>query len=1086
MSIQQFGKKFPILLKTPNPKGAVELIEIIGKGNYGNVYKGRLTATNEYTAVKVVLLKEEELRETLLEMEFLKSCNHKNVTKFMGLFLKGFDLWICMELCGGGALDSIYRNLRKSLTEDQICSIMFEAIEGLDYIHKNAIIHRDIKAGNLFLTEGGEVKLGDFGVSAKLQHAYGRARTFIGTPYWMAPEVIMCDPESPSSYNASYNTKADIWSIGITAIEIADKNPPLSDIHPMRALTLIPTSELGLSKPKNWSKLFVEFIAICLTKDPNKRPSAEDLLKHPFLQRARTLRRDAILQDMIQKAKMGKEKSKLGIPVDDDEEFANFDQIVPEEIKNTLPPSQLTKMGSDSNIQQQRIISPSVLAVIEQNAGDPGFKEDGNPQNRLVNPVVIGPFFKVEILTSDYFSHYLLIGTDKALYYIDTSLPKDQQIPVELIINTRFKQIKVLEDYGVMMALSGKNSHIRQYNLASIKKLIRHSTGMSAQMIMNAGRNNNDEDEVYRLKNEEKIDDETTILSKWVNDYTKILATKDALSFAIERTETSVHMSVLFRQDIILFEWAKDPYLRFMKVKAFWLPETPKVMSVLHDGIVVSEIYLGYTNEANIVSVNDSHVSELPVSSDFIRAQPSNPGNSDRPRWQQFIQIPFSPEQKKLLQGTIRPMGTINKKLMAAVGPTINRQKKSTVDTRTFLATFGAVSRVVDIMGRPISTLQYGFGNPNGDFGSGYGIRWVDGPPKETIIIENKFVLSVGQNSLEVAVWRTGEVVQVLRHVNSIKLLQTTENGIYLYIGKKKRGGFIYKLEETAQAKALSQQMPHIPQPQPQQQKQPIPPPSRNYNQPNITSQMPQRQIPPRQQNPQPVRHSTQPNQQRVSPMLSPAQPYARPPGQNYARPPPVQNYSRPAPQNYPRPPAPRQQRSTPPSSMQPQLRSPRNSPQYSNRPQVDHNGYNRPAQGYQRPAPNRAASTPASRQDYYGTGVSSVSNNSSYSQYYQNQPQPNNYNMRDDSRESYDYRESHDYRQTYDSYERHDRYDGYEDYYDSYSSDRSRERDRRQNSLYSNYSSSNQSYSQYSDSRQSRQPSHQQQQRQYQQMNKH
>jgi len=282
MSIQQFGKKFPILLKTPNPKGAVELIEVIGKGNYGNVYKGRLTATNEMTAVKVVLLKEDELRETLLEMEFLKMCNHRNITKFMGLFLKGFDLWICMELCGGGALDSVYRNLRKSLTEDQICSIMFESIEGLDYIHKLGIIHRDIKAGNLFLTEQGEIKLGDFGVSAKLQHAQGRARTFIGTPYWMAPEVIMCDPESPTSYNASYNSKADIWSIGITGIEIADKNPPLSDIHPMRALTLIPTSDLGLAKPKNWSKLFVEFIAICLTKDPNKRPSAEDLLKHPF------------------------------------------------------------------------------------------------------------------------------------------------------------------------------------------------------------------------------------------------------------------------------------------------------------------------------------------------------------------------------------------------------------------------------------------------------------------------------------------------------------------------------------------------------------------------------------------------------------------------------------------------------------------------------------------------------------------------------------------------------------------------------------------------------------------------------------
>jgi len=1050
MSIQQFGKKFPILLKTPNPKGAVELIEVIGKGNYGNVYKGRLTATNEMTAVKVVLLKEEELRETLLEMEFLKMCNHRNITKFMGLFLKGFDLWICMELCGGGALDSVYRNLRKSLTEDQICSIMFESIEGLDYIHKIGIIHRDIKAGNLFLTEQGEIKLGDFGVSAKLQHAQGRARTFIGTPYWMAPEVIMCDPESPTSYNASYNSKADIWSIGITAIEIADKNPPLSDIHPMRALTLIPTSDLGLAKPKNWSKLFVEFIAICLTKDPNKRPSAEDLLKHPFLQRAKTLRRDAILADMIQKSKMGKEKSKLGIPVDDDEEFANFDQIVPEETKNTLPPSQLNKQGSEPNVQPQRIVSPSVLEVIETSYHDTGFNEDGNPQNRLVNPIVIGPFFKTEVLTSDYFSHYLLLGTEKALYYIDVSLPKEQQIPVELIINTRFKQIKILEDYGVMMALSGKNNHIRQYNLASIKKLIRHSTGVSAQMIMNAGRNN-EEDEVYKLKSEEKIDDEKTILSGWVNDYTKILATKDALSFIIERTETSVHMSVLFRQDIILFEWAKDPYLKFMKVKAFWLPETPKVMSILHDGIVVSEIYLGYANEANIVSVVDSHVMELPVSPDFIRAQPSNPGNSDRPRWQQFVQVPFSAEQKKYLQGTIRPMGTINKKLMAAVGPTINRQKKPAQDTRIFLATFGAVSRVVDAMGRPISTIQHGFGNINGDFGSGYGIRWVDGPPKETIIVENKFVLSVSSNnSLEVAVWRTGEIVQVLRHVNNIKLLQNTEDGIYIYVGKKKKGGFIYKLEETAQAKALVPQQPiHPPQGQTiHQQQRPVPPPSRNYNQP------PPRQIPPRQNIPPQVRQGVHTNP-RPAPMGSPNQP----------RPPPRQRS--------PSGTVLHQQGYLPP------------------RPPSQYGSFQRPPppQGYQRTlSNNRPSATPQMRnQEYYGTGGST---SSGHSQFYQTPPSGN---LRD-PRDSYDRRSEYSNRDPRDSYDRRDQYDRERDY----SYDRNRN-DRQQNYYQQKpppprqssggYTSPNRAYPPpRNDNRQPRPPprqhQHQQMQQHFQQMN--
>jgi serine/threonine protein kinase len=125
--------------------------------------------------------------------------------------------------------------------------------------------------------------LADFGVSAKLNSPGGRARTFIGTPYWMAPEVIKCDPENATSRSANYDCKADIWSIGITAIEMADKNPPLSDIHPMRALYLIPDADLGLAKPKNWSKTFVDFISCCLTKDPEKRPSAKEILNHPFM-----------------------------------------------------------------------------------------------------------------------------------------------------------------------------------------------------------------------------------------------------------------------------------------------------------------------------------------------------------------------------------------------------------------------------------------------------------------------------------------------------------------------------------------------------------------------------------------------------------------------------------------------------------------------------------------------------------------------------------------------------------------------------------------------------------------------------------
>ncbi|KAI9359334.1 kinase-like domain-containing protein [Zopfochytrium polystomum] len=354
MSIQQFGKKFPILLRTPSPRGQVELLETIGKGNYGYVYKGRLIASNEITAVKVVQLKEDELKETLLEMEIIKACNHLNVTSYMGCFLKGLDLWICMEFCGGGALDSLYRAIKKTFSEDQIAAIIHDCL-GLDYLHTQvALIHRDIKAGNVFLTEDGEIKLGDFGVSAKLSNPNGRARTFIGTPYWMAPEVIRCDPDSASSRDASYDYKADIWSIGITAIEIADKNPPLSDIHPMRALYLIPDSDLNLAKPKAWSKPFVDFIANCLVKDPVKRPSAAKLLEHPFMQKARGLNRKGIIADLIVKAKIARDRKKAGYDVDeDDEEDEKKEEVPAKVVHETMRQAKMAQQQQQTQQQAQ-------------------------------------------------------------------------------------------------------------------------------------------------------------------------------------------------------------------------------------------------------------------------------------------------------------------------------------------------------------------------------------------------------------------------------------------------------------------------------------------------------------------------------------------------------------------------------------------------------------------------------------------------------------------------------------------------------------------------------------------------------------
>lgn len=179
--------------KLPSPKGHVDLIETIGKGNFGFVYRGRIHQ-KQITAVKVVLIKQEELREILLEVEILQQCQHENITKFMGCYLKGDDLWICMEFCGGGAVDSLYKSLFRSLTEDEIGIFLLDTVKALEYLHsKHHIIHRDIKSGNILLTEGGQIRLADFGVSAQTTAVNGyRAHSFIGTPYWMV--IITLSP----------------------------------------------------------------------------------------------------------------------------------------------------------------------------------------------------------------------------------------------------------------------------------------------------------------------------------------------------------------------------------------------------------------------------------------------------------------------------------------------------------------------------------------------------------------------------------------------------------------------------------------------------------------------------------------------------------------------------------------------------------------------------------------------------------------------------------------------------------------------------------------------------------------------------
>lgn len=185
-----------------------------------------------------------------------------------------------MEFCGAGSVTDLVKSSKNNfLKEDWIAYICREILRGLAHLHANKVIHRDIKGQNVLLTDNADVKLVDFGVSAQLDRTIGRRNTFIGTPYWMAPEVIACD-ENP---DATYDNRSDLWSLGITAIEMAEGQPPLCDMHPMRALFLIPRNSAPKLKSKKWSKKFHSFVDQCLVKDYHTRPNTEQLLKHPFI-----------------------------------------------------------------------------------------------------------------------------------------------------------------------------------------------------------------------------------------------------------------------------------------------------------------------------------------------------------------------------------------------------------------------------------------------------------------------------------------------------------------------------------------------------------------------------------------------------------------------------------------------------------------------------------------------------------------------------------------------------------------------------------------------------------------------------------
>eukprot|EP00128_Syssomonas_multiformis_P008408 Colp12_sorted_trinity150504_noHs@19908 len=266
----------------------------VGEGAFGSVFKAFDKLTGALVALKEIPLEEgerDELANVEKEIAILKDCKHPNIVAYHSSLLNDNSLWIAMEYCGGGSTSDIMEALEEPFTEPEILYIIQEALKGLAHLHKTRKIHRDIKGGNILLNIEGDVKLADFGVSAQLNQTMSHRQSFIGTPYWMAPEIIMGVP---------YNNKADVWSLGITAIQLAEMVPPHHDIHPMRLLFSIPYNPAPtLKEPNKYSKAFVNLIEKMLTKEPEERPGAEDALKHEAFKNAKG---KAALVERIDKA----------------------------------------------------------------------------------------------------------------------------------------------------------------------------------------------------------------------------------------------------------------------------------------------------------------------------------------------------------------------------------------------------------------------------------------------------------------------------------------------------------------------------------------------------------------------------------------------------------------------------------------------------------------------------------------------------------------------------------------------------------------------------------------------------------------